>query len=353
MARLFHINSVLVTGANRGLGLKLVETLLSTKNPPKHVFASYRDVAKTMNLQRLASEHSNLKLIELDTTSDVGIQKAFNAVESNISNDGLDVLVNNAAMFDKSNLYEVTFEKMEYSYRVNAVAPLMMVKAFLPLLEKPKANPINAAILNISSINGSLSNSSPLPDRYPCKCSKIALNMITKTLSIDLKSKNIATMAVNPGWMATDMGGSDAPGLPEESARAIIDLVKQLTIDKSGGFYEINGDIIPWVEVLRILIAETKIKNDNILVYKKERQYARIGNKTLMPGQCCSDSSWNYNALSLAEFFCECLIATNMGGPNALRNPDKSARAIIDLVKRLTMDRNGGYLDIDGEVIPW
>ncbi|EDV20830.1 uncharacterized protein TRIADDRAFT_50927 [Trichoplax adhaerens] len=258
MARLFHINSVLVTGANRGLGLKLVETLLSTKNPPKHVFASYRDVAKTMNLQRLASEHSNLKLIELDTTSDVGIQKAFNAVESNISNDGLDVLINNAAMFDKSNLYEVTFEKMEYSYRVNAVAPLMMVKSFLPLLKKSSVNSINGVIVNVSSGNGSLTNPPTLPDKYPYKCSKVcmisyhdlmllvALNMVTKNLSIDLERYKVATMAINPGWMATDMGRPNAPRTPDESARAITDLIKSLTIDRNGGFFDIHGKTIPW-----------------------------------------------------------------------------------------------------------
>ncbi|EDV20829.1 uncharacterized protein TRIADDRAFT_31297 [Trichoplax adhaerens] len=246
MAQLVHINSILVTGANRGLGLKLIEVLLASSNPPKHVFACYRDAGRTTDLQKLASKHSNLKLIEMNVTSDTEIQSAFSTVESMISNDGLDVLVNNAAILDKSNLRDITPEIMENSFRINTVAPLMIVKAFLPLLEKPKDNTVNGAILNISSIAGSLIKSSSLPDRYPYKCSKAALNMITKTLSIDLKDKKIAALAIHPGWMATDMGGSNAPHSPERSARAIIDLISQLTMDKSGEFVNIHGDAIPW-----------------------------------------------------------------------------------------------------------
>ncbi|RDD43508.1 C-factor [Trichoplax sp. H2] len=248
MAESFQINSILVTGTNRGLGLKLVEVLLTAAKPPRYIFACYRDANKITNLRKLALEHQNLKLIKMDVTSDVDIINAFSLVQSIMLDDcnGLDVLINNAAIFEKSNLSDVTSKMMEDLFRVNAVAPLMIVKSFLPLLKESSVNSINGVIVNVSSGNGSLTNPPTLPDKYPYKCSKVALNMVTKNLSIDLERYKVATMAINPGWMATDMGRPNAPRTPDESARAITDLIKNLTIDRNGGFFDIHGKTIPW-----------------------------------------------------------------------------------------------------------
>ena len=70
--------------------------------------------------------------------------------------------------------------------------------------------------------------------------------MITRLLGRDLESKQIASVAIHPGWMATDMGGSNAPVSPLESATSIVDFVRNITMDKSGKFYDLHGDVLAW-----------------------------------------------------------------------------------------------------------
>jgi NAD(P)-dependent dehydrogenase (short-subunit alcohol dehydrogenase family) len=125
--------------------------------------------------------------------------------------------------------------------RVNAIGPLMMSKAFAPLLR----NGDNRRLVNITSQLGSLWRKES-GGQYDYCASKAALNMYTRTLAADLKSDNITTVMVHPGWVQTDMGGESADLTPQESAQAVINLIDGLTPEMNGGFYRQDGTEHPW-----------------------------------------------------------------------------------------------------------
>jgi NAD(P)-dependent dehydrogenase (short-subunit alcohol dehydrogenase family) len=118
---------------------------------------------------------------------------------------------------------------------------MLVAKAHLSLLREGEG----PQILNISSTSGSLNEKSSGGGYSYCS-SKAALNMLSRTLAFDLKSDGIIVVALHPGWVSTDMGGSAAPMDPPESATAILDLAEDLTMRDTGGFYRRDGRRAPW-----------------------------------------------------------------------------------------------------------
>ncbi|NXH04393.1 GSFK dehydrogenase, partial [Loxia leucoptera] len=161
------VRSVLVTGANRGLGLGFVQHFLRMPKPPQWIFATCRDPKgqRAQDLQNLVPKHPNLIIITLEIANPASIKAAAAKVEEHLGGSGLNLLINNAGMVKPKTLEEETLEDLTETYTTNTVGPLLMGQAFLPLLKKAaQGSPCsvlscsNAAVVNMSSIAGCITS---------------------------------------------------------------------------------------------------------------------------------------------------------------------------------------------------
>jgi len=210
-----------ITGANRGIGLALTKALLSEGE----------DVTVGIRTS-MPIEHQKLKTLRVDTSNPVSIEEFVSQIDTPI-----DVLINNAGVLIEERFPNVTEEGMLLSFKVNTLGPYTLIQE---CYNKGKLKE-GAKIVNISSILGSITNTGGTTS-VPYSISKAALNMVTKLLAHKLK--NMFVVSIHPGWVKTDMGGQEAPLLPEESAAGIIKVIKNL--NKSGIFIDYKGDIIQW-----------------------------------------------------------------------------------------------------------
>ncbi|XP_065423837.1 uncharacterized protein LOC101949471 isoform X3 [Chrysemys picta bellii] len=212
-----NVQSVLVTGANRGIGLELVKQLVRKPNPPGWIFATCRDLegARAQELKNLASKHPNLVILQLEATDPTSIQAAAKKAEAHLGGSGLNLLINNAGVMPESTLESATAADMLAVYKINVVGPMLVTQAFLPLLKKAAQESIQtglscskAAIINVSTIGGSIGNT-PSMATFPVisyRCSKTALNMLTRCQSVRYKEDGILCTALHPGWVKTELG---------------------------------------------------------------------------------------------------------------------------------------------------
>ena len=239
--------SIFITGCNRGIGLEFVKQFLSLPNPPECIFATCRSLEQASELKSLSERSKNLHVMEMDLNDHESFCQVVSEVDRKLEGRGLDLLLNNAGITDGSTLDEVTAERMISVYKTNTVAPLMLTKAFLPLLRRASSqkNSAKTLIVNISSAVGSIADNAS-SKMYPQRASKAALNMITKSLSIDLSSDGIMAVALHPGWVKTDMGGQNAPLTVKESVEGLLAVIGSLDESKNGGFFEFSGKARPW-----------------------------------------------------------------------------------------------------------
>ncbi|KAM6380772.1 C-signal-like [Pluvialis apricaria] len=255
-----RVCSVLVTGANRGIGLGLVRHFLGMPNPPEWVFAGCRDPKgqRAQELQNLASKHPNLVITPLDVTDPASIKAAAARVGEQLGGSGLNLLINNAGMAKVNLLDNETLEAMTQVYTTNTVGPLLMGQAFLPLLKKAaQGSPgsalsfSKAAIVNMSSIGGSIEELY-LWDQanvVSYRCSKAALNMLTKCQSLGYREHGVLCVALHPGWVQTDMGsaaGHTPPVTVEASVRGMLKVLSSLSEKDTGTFLDWEGKVVPW-----------------------------------------------------------------------------------------------------------
>ncbi|CAC5404110.1 unnamed protein product [Mytilus coruscus] len=293
--------NVLITGANRGLGLELVKQFLRLPSPPKTLLATCRSPENAKDLNDLASKHSNVKVLKLDVTQPTAFENFPKLVESFIEGEGLNLLINNAGINIRHGLEEADSESMMETYTTNVIGPLRMVqlvylakeglnllinnagiaykKQFLGNLEKQtlieqfdvnifgpilvsqallpyikqaaksstdtSLNCNRAAIVNMSSILGSMAENQS-GGLYPYRTSKAALNMLTKNMNVDLKSEGILCFCMHPGWVQTDMGGPNAAVVKETSIAGILDVMSKMNGETSDIFIDYNGQSVPW-----------------------------------------------------------------------------------------------------------
>lgn len=247
-------HSVLITGASRGLGLQMVRQLLATPERPKKIIATARNPAAAEELQDLAKSNPGVHVVSLDVISGTSVDAAVQAVESIVGSDGLNCLINNAAINITSELNTVTRDAMMKTFESNTVAPLFVTKAFLPLLRRAAAEGSNmgihrAAVINVSSLLGSCQlnwGEGASFKSYAYRASKSALNMVTRCLAIDLEPDGILCVALHPGWVRTDMGGPMAPMSPEESILSVLSVISGFTEKHHGAYVDYTGESLPW-----------------------------------------------------------------------------------------------------------
>lgn len=242
--------SVLITGANRGLGLEMVKQLLARKQGPEFVFAGCRQPGSAQELINLSAEDRRLHIIKIDSDDVSTIESAAKEVEKKLEDQGLNLLINNAGFMDQSGFSAVTAESLTASFRVNTIAPMLTTKALLPLLQTASKavggamSSARAAVVNISSGYGSTGDGNG--GAYPYRVSKAALNNFTHTLAYDLKTEGIIAICLCPGWVRTDLGGPNAKLSPEQSITSVFRLVDRLSEKHTGGYFDRSGQKIPW-----------------------------------------------------------------------------------------------------------
>ncbi|XP_046555240.1 C-factor-like isoform X3 [Haliotis rubra] len=244
--------SVFITGANRGLGLAFVKHFLGLAEPPSHVFAACRQPDQATELTRLAGENGRVRVVKLDVREDEEIAAAVVEVEKVVGAGGLNLLLNNAGVNQQEQgLESLTREKMNYHFDCNVTAPLLVSKAFLPLLRRA-ANKTDfscsrAAIINVSTVLSLINYVNKMNDfRYPYDSSKCALNMVTDILAREVSPDGVLVAGLHPGWVKTDMGGPNAMLDIEESISKCMNTIAAMNKDSSGLLYSYAGTVFHW-----------------------------------------------------------------------------------------------------------
>ncbi|HZJ42267.1 MAG TPA: SDR family oxidoreductase [Pyrinomonadaceae bacterium] len=217
----------IVTGANRGIGLEVVHQLAQLGF---RVFLGSRDLEKGRPAATSLGE-AHVEPVQLDVTNQSTIDRLAATIDRRYGR--LDVLVNNAGILYDSweRVANVDFTTVHDAFETNTIGAWRMALAFIPLLKKSA----HGRIVNVSSESGSLASMSGETPAY--SISKLALNGLTKMLAAELKSSRIIVNAVCPGWVATEMGGADAPRTVEEGAASVVWAVTIPDDGPTGGFF--------------------------------------------------------------------------------------------------------------------
>ena len=228
--------NIVITGSNRGIGLALASLYA---NRGDTVFACCRAPSKAAGLQALAKSH-DVKVLALDVRDETSVASLAQA----IGDTPVDVLINNAGV-SGGPLEEQTATRMDFAawadaFNVNSIGPVRVMQALLPALKRAK----NPKVMSVTSQLGALSLDLGLA--YAYSASKAALNKFMRLAGPELARDGIAVGVIHPGWVKTDMGGPGAHITPADSAAGIADVIDQLSLDNTGGFWKWNGSRHEW-----------------------------------------------------------------------------------------------------------
>lgn len=234
------LESVLITGASRGIGLALTKVFLTQGD---RVFAACRNPGNNPELQALRQKYpGSLFGVAMEVDSDEPVKKAAKEIAAQTGQ--LDILFNNAGISPgpaTAKLEEVDFKDCRDAFETNVLGPMRVTREFLPLLRKSK----NPRVVNLTSGLASLTGKSE-GGFYAYGVSKAALNMLTRTMAFEFKGEELTVVCLDPGWVKTDMGGPNAPLSTEEAASAIVKTAKGLTIQKTSQFIYHDGRELKW-----------------------------------------------------------------------------------------------------------
>ncbi len=229
------MSSVLITGANRGLGLEFVRQYNADG---WRVYACCRKPADAAELKAIADGSERVSVHALD----VADHDAVDALAKELEGESLDVLLNNAGAFgDRAGFGASDYETWTRMFRVNSLGPMKMAEAFVRHLERGEQKVVASVTSKMGSIGDNTSGS-----YYIYRSTKAALNMITKSMSLDLKGRGVSAVVLHPGWVKTDMGGAGAPLDPPESVSGMRKVLAELSLETSGTFFNYDGTEIPW-----------------------------------------------------------------------------------------------------------
>jgi NAD(P)-dependent dehydrogenase (short-subunit alcohol dehydrogenase family) len=230
------MSNVLVTGCNRGLGL---EWCRQYAEADWRVFATCRHPETADALRDLEQSYPRLSVHRLDVTQPESVY----ALRTELQQESIDVLVNNAGVYLEkyAPTASVRYDEWQQTLEVNTLSPMRVTEALLELVARSQRR----LVVAISSHMGSIAEIGAAGDTY-YRSSKAALNAAMKGLSIALRERGIGVLLLHPGWVRTRMGGWDAPVTPAESVAGMRTLVDGFSLDQSGRFLRYNGTEIPW-----------------------------------------------------------------------------------------------------------
>ena len=218
--------NVLITGANRGIGMALVKEYLKRG---QNVFAVCRNAGDAL-------QRTGASVIDgIDITDANGIAHLVDKIAGH----PIDLLVNNAGILQSDRLGKLDFDAIVQQFRVNGLGALAVTSALIPMLGD------NAKIGLITSRMGSMGDNTS-GGYYGYRMSKAALNAAGKSLAHDLKSKRIAVAILHPGFVRTEMVGGAGNVSPESAAKQLAERLDEVNLENSGTFWHANGEILPW-----------------------------------------------------------------------------------------------------------
>jgi NAD(P)-dependent dehydrogenase (short-subunit alcohol dehydrogenase family) len=229
------MKTVLITGANRGIGFEIARQLAGRGF---HVFIGARSEQAGQAAQRELEKAGKISLLVLDVSD----SKSIASAASKFASIGqLDALINNAGIYPDEgvSILTVSREQMVRTFQTNTFGALEVTQAFLPYLKKSPA----PRVINFSSGLGQLDGLSAGIPSYGL--SKLALNGVTIMLADALKADRIAVNSMCPGWVRTDMGGASAPRSVEQGADTAVWLVTEADAGLTGKFFRDRKEI-PW-----------------------------------------------------------------------------------------------------------
>lgn len=226
---------VLVTGANRGIGLEFVRQYAADG---WRVVACCRDPLSATALNALAASFSGkVSVYALDVSDFNQIERLASALEGQ----AIDLLINNAGFYPQSAFGAIDYADWDKAFRINAMAPMKMVECFVEHVACSRLR----KIVTLSSKMGSIADNGS-GGSYLYRTSKVAANMVMKSLAIDLKPRGIAVTTLHPGWVQTEMGGPNALITPEQSVAGMRTVIAQFPTHNAGRFIAYDGQEIPW-----------------------------------------------------------------------------------------------------------
>ncbi len=228
---------VLITGANRGLGLEFCRQYAAEG---WNVIACCRKPEQASDLHKLAEQYAVIQVEALD----VADFDQIDGLAKKLSEHCIDVLINNAGVY--SDLQGGDFGQFDYQAWTNALlintqAPVKMSEALLPQIIKSDKK----LIVNISSLMGSIADNEGGGSCF-YRSSKAALNAAMKSLAIGLKNQSVGVLIFHPGWVKTDMGGPNALINAEQSVSGMRVLIDNFVLEQSGCFVKYDGSPMPW-----------------------------------------------------------------------------------------------------------
>jgi NAD(P)-dependent dehydrogenase (short-subunit alcohol dehydrogenase family) len=230
-------DTVLITGASRGIGLEFAKQYASDG---WRVHACCRTPGNAGELQQISeSSNGRVDVHALDVT-DAG---AIRALASELDGESIDVLINNAGVYGPERQPFGSIDEIEWMHvlRVNTVAPLKVSEAFVEQVARSRRKTIAV----VSSLMGSIADNGS-GGYYIYRSSKAAANIVAKSMAVDLKARGIVAVVLHPGWVQTDMGGPSATTSPEESVSGMRKVLDGLTPADGGRFYDYTGEALPW-----------------------------------------------------------------------------------------------------------
>lgn len=227
------MTSVLITGANRGIGLEFARQYAKDG---WRVLACCREPARAAELKTLVGEVSVHPL-------DIGDFDAIDKLARELKGDAIDVLLNNAGVYGSGpqTLTAIDCDDWAEVFRIDCMAQVRMARAFLDHVAKSERKVIMALTSKMGSVADNSSGGA-----YVYRSAKAALNMAYKSLAIDLAPRGIVAAVIHPGWVQTDMGGNGAPTSVEESVSGMRRVIGRMTPAMAGRFWSFDGAEIPW-----------------------------------------------------------------------------------------------------------
>ena len=225
---------VLITGANKGIGLELTKIYAGAGDT---VYACCREPDTSTALQAVDGD---VKVIGVQ----IGDADSVTAMAAAVGDTNIDLLINNAGMagpaFDQQTALNMDFDGWAETMNINTMAPVRVMHALMPNLKASDS----AKVVSITSQMGALSLDMPVAYAY-CT-SKAALNKFMKMAALELGKDNISVGVIHPGWVQTDMGGPGADITPVESATGIANVIGRLDASNNGGFWKWDGEEHGW-----------------------------------------------------------------------------------------------------------
>ena len=227
--------NVIVTGANRGIGLEFCRQFLERGD---HVIAACRKPSS--DLEMLGAKGN----LQIEGNIDVASDNGASMFAERLGNQPIEILVNNAGIMRPESLEKLDIDSIRQQFEVNSLGPLRVTRALLPNLEAGARSGL-ARVAIITSRMGSIADNTS-GGMYGYRMSKAAVNMAGVSLAHDLKSRKVAVAILHPGYVKADMTNHGGQIEPSEAVRGLIARIDALTLKNTGTFWHQNGEVLPW-----------------------------------------------------------------------------------------------------------